>query len=80
MHLSVLLNIPPLFSISEINAFLPMDEDMVGPRKFTTKPLNFRVVLQDLLSTGTLEQTLSSFGLSVIAHTLYRYGPTLPHL
>lgn len=73
MHLSVLLNIPPLFSIAEINASLPMDEDITAPRQFTSNFHNFRVVLQDLLSTGILRQTLGSFALSIIAHTLYRY-------
>lgn len=80
MQLSVLLSIPPLFSIAEINASLPMDEDITRSRNFTDKIPNFRVVLQGLLSTGTLEQPLGSFALSVIAHTLYRYAQMFPWL
>lgn len=34
--------------------------------------LNFRHVLERLLSVGKLPQPLNPFGLSIIAHTLYR--------
>ena len=78
MQISALLNIAPLLSVGEINVPLPGDDEAYN----TTPPYaghpsdqdasNFRVVLDSLLSHGTLPQPLSSFGLSVVAHTLYR--------
>ncbi|PWI75924.1 C6 and C2H2 transcription factor [Purpureocillium lilacinum] len=78
MQISALLNIAPLLSVGEINVPLSGDDEAYN----TTPPYaghpsdqdasNFRVVLDSLLSHGTLPQPLSSFGLSVVAHTLYR--------
>ncbi|OAQ75458.1 fungal transcriptional regulatory protein [Purpureocillium lilacinum] len=78
MQISALLNIAPLLSVGEINVPLPGDDEAYNTTPpYTGHPSdqdssNFRVVLDSLLSHGTLPQPLSSFGLSVIAHTLYR--------
>ena len=71
MQISALLNIPPLFSVAEINAPLPNETGSAES--------SFRNVLESLLSTGRLPQPLGSFGLSVMAQTLYRYGNPCRH-
>ncbi|OAA69693.1 Fungal transcriptional regulatory protein [Cordyceps fumosorosea ARSEF 2679] len=71
MQISALLNIPPLFSISEINVPLPADADGTSSSQSCTEsPPSFRAVLDALLSTGELQHPLGSFSLSIIAHTL----------
>ncbi|KAL2127172.1 hypothetical protein VTI74DRAFT_11208 [Chaetomium olivicolor] len=79
MQISALLNIAPLLSVSEINVPLPGDDEAwnitlpyTDHSPSEQDALNFRSVLDSLLSHGTLPQPLSSFGLSVVAHTLYR--------
>ena len=87
MQISALLNIAPLLSIGEINVPLPMDDEAwSAPHTSTNRSsaqhlqtaLNFRAVLDSLLSKGKLPQPLSSFGFSIIAHTLYRYDMLYP--
>lgn len=81
MQISCLLNISPHFSVGEIDMPLPTDEESwntapVGlnfdPELLQPKPMNFRHVLESLLSVGKLPQPLNPFGFSLIAHTLYR--------
>ncbi|EGX97024.1 Fungal transcriptional regulatory protein [Cordyceps militaris CM01] len=73
MQISALLNIPPLFSISEINVPLPADTHAESNSQYATEsPPNFRAVLDVLLSTGELQHSLGSFSLSIMANTLYR--------
>lgn len=81
MQISALLNISPHFSIGDIDISLPCDEEIWESRpprghhdfaQSAKDTLNFRHVLQRLLSVGKLPQPLNPFGLSIIAHTLYR--------
>ncbi|CEL02560.1 hypothetical protein ASPCAL03728 [Aspergillus calidoustus] len=81
MQISALLNISPHFSVGEVDISLPWNEDVWESRSPHTHDdsaqpssgtLNFRQVLEDLLSVGKLPQTLSPFALSIIAHTLHR--------
>ncbi|UNI15668.1 hypothetical protein JDV02_002179 [Purpureocillium takamizusanense] len=78
MQISALLNIAPLLSVGEINVPLPGDNEAYTTTSPSTSPpadqdtVNFRAVLDSLLSHGTIPVPLSSFGLSVVAHTLYR--------
>ncbi|OAA50753.1 Fungal transcriptional regulatory protein [Beauveria brongniartii RCEF 3172] len=52
MQISALLNIPPLFSISEINVALPANLNATSnPQSTTESPPSFRAVLDTLLST-----------------------------
>ena len=83
MQISALLNISPHFSIGDIDMTLPCDEEVWesrsprGQHEFGQSPsdaLNFRHVLERLLSVGKLPQPLNPFGLSIIAHTLYRWA------
>jgi hypothetical protein len=82
MQISALLNISPHFSISEIHMSLPCDEEAwESSRPFgyldsgqsQGDALNFRHMLERLLSVGKLPQPLKPFGLSIIAYTLYRW-------
>ncbi|KAL2835334.1 fungal-specific transcription factor domain-containing protein [Aspergillus pseudoustus] len=81
MQMSALLNISPHFSVGEIDISLPWNEDVWESRSPRTHDdsaqppsdtLNFRHVLEHLLSVGKLPQPLSPFGLSIMAHTLHR--------
>lgn len=81
MQISALLNISPHFSINEIDMSLPWHEDDWEARSPRTHrdsapspsgSLDFCLVLKRLLSIGKLPQPLNPFGLSIIAHTLYR--------
>ena len=81
MRISALLNIPPHFSIGEIDMVLPIDEeeweayparphpDLIRSR---SEASGFRHVLERLLSAGKLPKLLNPFGLSIVAYTLYR--------
>ncbi|KAJ5619437.1 hypothetical protein N7510_003421 [Penicillium lagena] len=82
MQIYALLNISPHFSIGDIDMSLPCDEEMWESRpprghhdfaQSHSDALNFRHVLERLLSVGKLPQPLNPFGLSIIAHTLYRF-------
>ncbi|BCS28427.1 uncharacterized protein APUU_61475A [Aspergillus puulaauensis] len=81
MQISALLNISPHFSINEIDMSLPWHEDDWEARSPRTHrdsapspsgSSDFCLVLKRLLSIGKLPQPLNPFGLSIIAHTLYR--------
>ena len=81
MQISCLLNIPPLLSVSEIDVPLPIDEEAwkasrlgetPNPESVLQQSSNFRAVLDTLLSTEKLQRPLSTFGYSIVAHTLYR--------
>lgn len=82
MQISALLNIAPLLSIGEINVPLPMDDEAWNAphpgssAQIHHDALNFRAVLDSLLTNGKLSQPLSSFGLSIMAYTLYRLANT----
>ncbi|OAQ61102.1 fungal transcriptional regulatory protein [Pochonia chlamydosporia 170] len=78
MQISALLGVAPLLSVGEINVPLPVDDEERKAQRVSSdwpsaqdEP-NFRTVLESLLSSGKLPQPLSSFGLSIVAHTLYR--------
>lgn len=82
MQISALLNISPHFSIGEIDMPLPSDKEAWESRlarghldhaQSRSDTLNFRHVLENLLSVGKLPQPLNPFGLSIIAHTLFRW-------
>lgn len=80
MQISALLGVAPLLSVGEINVPLPVDDEERKSQRVSSdwpsaqdEP-NFRTVLESLLSSGKLPQPLSSFGLSIVAHTLYRYS------
>jgi hypothetical protein len=82
MQISALLNISPHFSISDIDMSLPSDEEFWESRprrqhhgipECLNETPKFRYVLERLLSVGKLPQPLNPFGLSIIAHTLYRW-------
>lgn len=81
MQIACLLNIPSHFSIGEVDMPLPSEEDAWNAQMAGTNvelelaksnSPNIRYVLQGLLSVGKLPQPLNPFGLSLIAHTLYR--------
>lgn len=83
MQISALLNISPHFSIGDIDMSLPCDEEVWESRpprghhgfaQSLNGTLNLRHVLEHLLSVGKLPQPLNPFGLSIIAHTLYRWA------
>lgn len=83
MQISALLNVAPLLSVGEINVPLPTGDEAGRGQpsaldiNLTRDGPNFREVLEFLLSRGKLSQPLSSFGLSIVAYTLYRYGESV---
>lgn len=82
MQIACLLNIPAHFAIGEVDMPLPSDEDTwnarpagnasVEPDLAKSNSPTIRYVLEGLLSVGKLPQPLLPFGLSLVAHTLYR--------
>ncbi|KAJ5963060.1 hypothetical protein N7481_013365 [Penicillium waksmanii] len=80
MQISALLGISPHFSVNETDMSLPWHEDdwesrslhaHRDPAQSPSDAIDFRHVLERLLSLGKLPQPLNPFGLSIIAHTLY---------
>ncbi|EFY89132.1 hypothetical protein MAC_04907 [Metarhizium acridum CQMa 102] len=79
MQISALLNVAPLLSVGEINVPLPSGDEAGRGHQPSALDMNlgqdgpnFREVLESLLLKGKLSQPLSSFGLSIVAYTLYR--------
>jgi hypothetical protein len=81
MQISALLNISPQFANSEIDTPLPSDEqiwdscgraDLIDTILALQPCVNFREVMANLLSRGELMDGCGSFGISVVAHTLFR--------
>ncbi|EFY91663.1 C6 and C2H2 transcription factor, putative [Metarhizium acridum CQMa 102] len=84
MQISALLNVAPLLSVGEINVPLPSGDEAGRGHQPSALDMNlgqdgpnFREVLESLLLKGKLSQPLSSFGLSIVAYTLYRYGESI---
>lgn len=78
---SSLLNLKPLFAISEISLTcrLPDAEDRFSTSSAAawaaspaTSPPHFRTVMEELLTKNRSERSLSPFGLSIVAVSLYR--------